>query len=90
MSVQRWCFVSWSGQQFIRSVQRGSCFSQPYLDRVNAAAQWVPPKSGMTRDQFFLKSGVSSVAVNLTGQAHARCGRSHLPFVTSSKLGIRH
>jgi len=57
---------------------------QPYLDRVNAAAQ-VPPKSGMTLEQF-VKEWRSSVAVNLKGST-ARAAESHLRAHIIPKLG---
>ena len=57
---------------------------QPYLDRVNAAAK-LPPKSGVTLEQF-VKEWRSSVAVNLKGST-TRSAESHLRAHIIPKLG---
>jgi integrase len=57
---------------------------QPYLDRVNAAGK-LPPKSGMTVEQF-VKEWRSSVAVNLKGST-IRAAESHLRAHIIPKLG---
>jgi len=57
---------------------------QPYLDRVNATAK-LPPKSGMTLEQF-VKEWRSSVAVNLKGST-TRAAESHLRAHIIPKLG---
>lgn len=57
---------------------------QPYLDRVNVAGK-LPPKSGMTLDQF-VREWRSSVAVNLKGST-TRAAESHLRAHLIPKLG---
>ncbi len=57
---------------------------QPYLDRVNAAGK-LPPKSGITLEQF-VKEWRSSVAVNLKGST-TRAAESHLRAHILPKLG---
>ena len=58
---------------------------QPYLDRVNAAAN-ISRKSGMTLEAF-VQEWRSSVAVNLKGST-ARAAESHLRAHIIPKLGI--
>ena len=60
---------------------------QPYLESVNAAAQ-VPPKSGMTLEQF-VKEWRSSVAVNLKGST-ARAAESHLRATSLRSWAVCH
>jgi integrase len=57
---------------------------QPYLDRVNVAGK-LPPKSGMTLEQF-VTEWRSSVAVNLKGST-TRAAESHLRAHIIPKLG---
>ena len=57
---------------------------QPYLDRVNDAAK-MPPKSGMTLEQF-VKEWRTNVAVNLKGST-TRAAESHLRAHILPKLG---
>jgi integrase len=57
---------------------------QPYLDRVNATAK-LPPKSGMTLEEF-VKEWRFSVAVNLKGST-TRAAESHLRAHIIPKLG---
>ena len=57
---------------------------QPYLDRVNAAAN-MPPKSGITLEAF-VKEWRTNVAVNLKGST-TRAAESHLRAHILPKLG---
>jgi integrase len=57
---------------------------QPYLDRVNAEGK-LPPKSGMTLEQF-VREWRASVAVNLKGST-VRSAESHLRAHIIPKLG---
>src|SRR3984893_3171137 len=57
---------------------------QPYLDRVNVAAK-MPPKSGVTLDQF-VEEWRTNVAVNLKGGT-TRAAESHLRAHILPKLG---
>ena len=61
---------------------------QPFLDRVNDAAKKLPPRSGLTLNQF-VEEWRTNVAVNLKGST-TRAAESHLRAHIIPKLGSLH